>query len=372
MTSGAPDGRPRRPARRRAPRARSRRRIRCGRGSSASSCSRLGSPQMQANRRQIGGSVILGVVMAVVYPVGERLEDPADDLPLVASSAGGRRGLRTSATRPTPTGVPCWWMVPALFVMIPGDFLCAAAAEISVRAVHGGHDPARAVGLLILFQLAAGVIIAAGGHRCGHRLPHLVVHRQQHPLDRDGVGLDPLHRRDGAHVLRPPPGRRPAAARRVRRLGVSSSWCGPSGTRRGRSPPPPLLTLMGVLLGREPRRPPNLVIILGGVFVLTVGSMALRGLTTLAGGPPDRELPRPGHVLPRGGVALPRAHRGHQRGRAAPAPGERRRRRGGGGRALTPPGAARSPGPPRPTGSGRRRRSAPGCGCSASGGSRGS
>jgi uncharacterized membrane protein YjjB (DUF3815 family) len=45
-----------------------------------------------------------------------------------------------------------------------------------------------------------------------------------------------------------------------------------------------LLTLVGVLLGRNPNRPPTLVIILGGVFVLTVGSMALRGITTLAGG----------------------------------------------------------------------------------------
>ena len=42
--------------------------------------------------------------------------------------------------------------------------------------------------------------------------------------------------------------------------------------------------MVGVLLGRKPGRPPTLVIILGGVFVLTVGSTALRGITTLAGG----------------------------------------------------------------------------------------
>jgi uncharacterized membrane protein YjjB (DUF3815 family) len=45
-----------------------------------------------------------------------------------------------------------------------------------------------------------------------------------------------------------------------------------------------VLTVAGVWLGRKPGRPPPLVIILGGVFVLTVGSMALRGITTLAGG----------------------------------------------------------------------------------------
>jgi uncharacterized membrane protein YjjB (DUF3815 family) len=45
-----------------------------------------------------------------------------------------------------------------------------------------------------------------------------------------------------------------------------------------------VLTLMGTLLAKKPSRPPSLVIILGGVFVLTVGSMALRGITTAAGG----------------------------------------------------------------------------------------
>lgn len=42
--------------------------------------------------------------------------------------------------------------------------------------------------------------------------------------------------------------------------------------------------MAGVWLGRKPSRPPTLVIILGGVFVPIVGSMALRGITTLAGG----------------------------------------------------------------------------------------
>ena len=39
-----------------------------------------------------------------------------------------------------------------------------------------------------------------------------------------------------------------------------------------------------MLIADDPDRPPSLVVILGGVFVLTVGSMALRGITTLAGG----------------------------------------------------------------------------------------
>ena len=42
--------------------------------------------------------------------------------------------------------------------------------------------------------------------------------------------------------------------------------------------------MAGVWLGRKPNRSPPPVIILGGVFVLIVGSMTLRGITTLAGG----------------------------------------------------------------------------------------
>ena len=57
-------------------------------------------------------------------------------------------------------GGPVLVMVPALFVMIPGDFLCAAAAEISVGQFTVGTI--RLVqSAFILFQLAAGVIIAA-------------------------------------------------------------------------------------------------------------------------------------------------------------------------------------------------------------------
>ena len=51
------------------------------------------APSMQANWRQVGGSVILGAVMAVVYLVGERLEVLRTILPLVAATAVGVVGF---------------------------------------------------------------------------------------------------------------------------------------------------------------------------------------------------------------------------------------------------------------------------------------
>ncbi|MFB7560494.1 hypothetical protein [Streptomyces brevispora] len=38
------------------------------------------------------------------------------------------------------------------------------------------------------------------------------------------------------------------------------------------------------LIARGPRRPPRLILILPGFFTLAVGSLGMRGLTTLVGG----------------------------------------------------------------------------------------
>jgi uncharacterized membrane protein YjjB (DUF3815 family) len=47
-----------------------------------------------------------------------------------------------------------------------------------------------------------------------------------------------------------------------------------------------LLGAYATLVSRSARRPPRLVVVLGGFFVLTVGSLGLRGATALVGGQP--------------------------------------------------------------------------------------
>ena len=44
--------------------------------------------------------------------------------------------------------------------------------------------------------------------------------------------------------------------------------------------------VLGEWLSRRPDRPPRVVLVLGGFFVLTVGALGLRGVTTLVGGDP--------------------------------------------------------------------------------------
>jgi uncharacterized membrane protein YjjB (DUF3815 family) len=45
-----------------------------------------------------------------------------------------------------------------------------------------------------------------------------------------------------------------------------------------------VLSAAATLLARAEHRPPRLVLLLPGFFTLTVGSLGMRGLTTLAGG----------------------------------------------------------------------------------------
>lgn len=45
-----------------------------------------------------------------------------------------------------------------------------------------------------------------------------------------------------------------------------------------------VLAAAATLIARGPRRPPRLILMLPGFFTLTVGSLGMRGLTTLEGG----------------------------------------------------------------------------------------
>ena len=240
------------------------------------------APSVQANWRQFGGSLVLGAVMAAVYLVGERVAMLRIMLPLVAATAVSLVAF-TVLHIAHAHGGPVLVMVPALFVMIPGDFLCAAAAEIAVGQFTVGTI--RLVqSFLVLFELAAGVIIGAAISGAGtsslissttvDNMPWIVTALAWIPFT-IGLALTFCARpRDVRWVL----------------LGVYLAWSTQLlgtwffGAAAGTFLAALVLTLAGVWLGQKPSRPPTLVIILGGVFVLTVGSMALRGITTLAGG----------------------------------------------------------------------------------------
>ncbi len=240
------------------------------------------SPSMQANWHEVGMTVVLGGVMAAVYLLGERTKMIRTMLPLLASSAVALVGFGVLDIAHAHGG-PVLVMVPALFVMIPGDFLCAAAAEISVGQFTVGTI--RLVqSTFILMQLAGGVLLGAALSGAGlaslldsstvNDMPWVITAIAWIPFT-IGMALTFCARlRDVGWLM----------------LGVYVAWgvqlvtTWSFGEVAGTFAAATALTLLGVLIGSSPRRPPSLVIILGGVFVLTVGSMALRGITTLAGG----------------------------------------------------------------------------------------
>ncbi len=240
------------------------------------------APAMQASWREVGVSIILGAVMAAVYLIGEETKVLRTMLPLIASSAVAvvDFGFFHDAHA---AGGPVLVMVPALFVMIPGDFLCAAAAEIAVGQFTVGTI--RLVqSFFILFQLAGGVLVGAFLTGVGTdslvssttitNIPFFVVALAWIPFT-VGLALTFCARMKdlgwllgGVYVA----------------WGVQLLFTWLFDATAGTFMSAAVITFAGVLLSAKRGRPPSLIMILGGVFVLTVGSMALRGITTAASG----------------------------------------------------------------------------------------
>ncbi|MFE6358713.1 hypothetical protein ACFVP3_01670 [Streptomyces sp. NPDC057806] len=69
-------------------------------------------------------------------------------------------------------------------------------------------------------------------------------------------------------------------------VGVQSAFTKLAGETVGTFVAAMVLAATATTLARDPGRPPRLILLLPGFFTLTVGSLGMRGLTTLAGGHP--------------------------------------------------------------------------------------
>jgi len=240
------------------------------------------APSVQATWREIGSSVLLGLVMGLLFMLAGRFRRVDVVLPIVGPLAVGvvAFGLLDAAHAP---GGPVLAMIPALFVLIPGDYLCAATAELAVgQFTPGAVRLAQAVFTLV--ELAAALIIAAEITQAGAAsltertvrasLPFWVVAVSWIPFTAGLVLTFTARLRDFPWML----------------LLVYLAW----GTQlvataltdhvAGTFIAGFVLAAAAGLLEWSPHRPPRIVLILGGFFVLTVGAVALRGLTTLESG----------------------------------------------------------------------------------------
>jgi uncharacterized membrane protein YjjP (DUF1212 family) len=239
------------------------------------------APSVQATWREVGYSVVLGAVMGVLFVAAEKLTGLRSLLPIVGPFVIALVAFNVLHAHRAPGG-PLVLMVPALFVLIPGDFLCAATAEIAVgQLTPGAVRLAQAAFTLV--ELAVGVVIAAEVSGVGADalfdsavapvLPFWLVAVSWVPFTLGLVLTFSARMRDLPWIL----GLTYLAW--FVQLGVTR-WAGPTA---GTFAAALLLAAAAGALERSSRNPPRIVLIIGGFFALTVGALALRGLATLNG-----------------------------------------------------------------------------------------
>src|SRR5580698_578297 len=117
------------------------------------------APSVQATWREVLYSLILGAVMGVMVVAAESLSGLRSLFPIIGPFVIAMVAFNLLHAHRAPGG-PIVLMVPALFVLIPGDFLCAATAEIAIgQLTPGAVRLAQAAFTLV--EIAAGVLIAA-------------------------------------------------------------------------------------------------------------------------------------------------------------------------------------------------------------------
>jgi uncharacterized membrane protein YjjP (DUF1212 family) len=239
------------------------------------------APSVQATWREVGYSVVLGAVMGVLFVAAEKLTGLRSLLPIVGPFVIALVAFNVLHAHRAPGG-PLVLMVPAMFVLIPGDFLCAATAEIAVgQLTPGAVRLAQAAFTLV--ELAIGVVIAAEVSGVGADalfdsavppvLPFWLVAVSWIPFTIGLVLTFSARMRDLPWIL----GLTYLAW--FAQLGVTR-WAGPTA---GTFAAALLLAAAAGALERSARNPPRIVLIIGGFFALTVGALALRGLATLNG-----------------------------------------------------------------------------------------
>jgi uncharacterized membrane protein YjjB (DUF3815 family) len=241
------------------------------------------APSVVATTSEVVAAVVLGLLMGLMLvAVDGRAAEPL----LPVFSAAVLTGV-AFAIRPDIVDLagPVLVVIPALFVVLPGDTLSAGAGELLAGRITAGTG--RLVwSFLILAQMVVGIVAAAEVAGVGAaalteqevpaQLPFLVVLLGWIPFTAGLALVFRARARDLGWVLG----------------GVMGTFLAQQAVTRAVGDVTGTL-VAGAMLGayatwvsRSGRRPPRLVVVLGGFFVLTVGALGLRGVTALVGGQP--------------------------------------------------------------------------------------
>jgi uncharacterized membrane protein YjjP (DUF1212 family) len=255
------------------------------------------APSVVASWGEVAASATLGLLMGVMVVAtgGTRLEGL---VPFVGAFVVTLLGVTVLSGMATQSGVVLL-VIPALFITVPGDTLSAAAGELLSGRLTPGVIRLM-LGLFVLGLIVIGIVAAADV--TGH--------------------LDAL-----SETLPPPD--LPYAVLLLGWVVFSAGlvlafnaelpvlwWLVPSvvatyliqqgatvvvGSVLGTLAAGAALGAFANLLDADPRRPPRLILVLGGFFVLTVGGLGVRGVTAFFGGDPVSSL----HDLADFGLQVP-------------------------------------------------------------------
>ncbi|MEU6619418.1 threonine/serine exporter family protein [Streptomyces litmocidini] len=240
------------------------------------------APAVQPTWYEIGATALLAALVATLTVLSDRRPRLARVLPLLAAVLVSLVTL--GLLRPGHDhGGPVLIMLPALFFFVPGDLLSAAAAELvggflttgAVRLVYA---------LVLLLQLYVGVLL--GVAVTGTPTGALFDTAQDADLSRWVLVASWAVFTVGLVLAFGVPWRAAGwvTALVYLSLGVQAAGTALVGEVAGTFVAATALAVAADLLSRPAGRPPRLVLFLGGFFTLTVGSLGLRALTSLAGG----------------------------------------------------------------------------------------
>ncbi|MFJ4810599.1 threonine/serine exporter family protein [Streptomyces longwoodensis] len=240
------------------------------------------APLMQPTWYEIGSTAVLAALAAVLAVTADFVPRLAVLLPLLASTLVSVVTLEVFATDAAHGG-PVLLMLPALFFFVPGDYLSAAAAELAAGLMTTGAI--RLVyAVFLLVQLYVGVLLGVALTGSSTRRLFDVVAVAD--LPRWALFCGWVVFTAGTVLAFAVPLRLlPVLLGLVYlTVGVQSLVTKAAGEMAGTFVAAVVLAAAANVLGRRPALPPRLVLILPGFFTLTVGSLGMRGLTTLAGG----------------------------------------------------------------------------------------
>jgi uncharacterized membrane protein YjjP (DUF1212 family) len=242
------------------------------------------APSLVATGTEVGVSVALGLLMGLIVVALEEHRLSAL-LPFLGAFAVATVVLTVFKSASHESG-PVLLMLPALFVVLPGDYLSGAVAELAIGRLVSGS--ARLVwSLFILLQLVIGVVLAA--QLTGRGLPALTESAPRSSLPFLIVTLGWIPFSIGLVLtFNAPMSALPWMTALV--LGTFLVQRGAdaiAGELFSTLIAGVALGAVATVLSRSPKRPARLLLFIGGFFVLTVGALGLRGLAALVAGHSD-------------------------------------------------------------------------------------